>query len=48
MLKQDKRLAEQHSQMLAQNTELTREVARLTKEVHAAVYTKRGTPDVGA
>jgi uncharacterized membrane protein len=37
MLDQDKHLAEQHSQMLAQNTDLTREVAELTKQVHATI-----------
>jgi uncharacterized membrane protein len=37
LLAQDKTLAEQHAQMLAQNTELTREVARLTGELHAAI-----------
>jgi uncharacterized membrane protein len=36
-LDQDKRLAEQHAQLLAQNTDLTREVAELTKQVHAAI-----------
>jgi uncharacterized membrane protein len=48
MLEQDKHLAEQHAQMLAQNTDLTREVAKLTKEVHAAVYKDRGTPSTAA
>jgi uncharacterized membrane protein len=37
MLDQDKQLAEQHAHMLDQNTQITREVERLTKEVHAAL-----------
>jgi uncharacterized membrane protein len=37
LLAQDKTLAEQHAQMLAQNTDLTREVAKLTAELHAVI-----------
>ena len=37
VLDQDKHLAEQHSMMLAQNTELTRQVAQLTQELHDAL-----------
>jgi uncharacterized membrane protein len=37
LLAQDKTLAEQHAQMLTQNTELTRQVARLTEELHATI-----------
>jgi uncharacterized membrane protein len=37
LLVQDKALAEQHAQMLAQNTDLTREVAKLTQELHATI-----------
>jgi uncharacterized membrane protein len=44
MLEQDKHLAEQHAQMLAQNTDLTTEVAKLTREVHAAVYKDPAAP----
>jgi uncharacterized membrane protein len=37
LLEQDKALSEQHSQMLSQNTELTQQVANLTRELHAAI-----------
>jgi len=37
MLTDDKALAEQHSKMLEQNTELTRQVAQLTAELHDAI-----------
>jgi uncharacterized membrane protein len=37
LLAQDKALSEQHSQMLSQNTELTRQVAKLTEELHTAI-----------
>ncbi|HEY3828896.1 MAG TPA: DUF1003 domain-containing protein [Solirubrobacteraceae bacterium] len=37
LLLQDKTLAEQHAQMLAQNTDLTRKVAKLTQELHATI-----------
>ncbi len=43
LLEQDKALSEQHSQMLSQNTELTRQVAKLTEELHTAIC-KPGTP----
>jgi uncharacterized membrane protein len=42
LLDQDKTMAEQHSKMLAQNTELTEQVATLTRELHAVVV-KRGS-----
>ncbi|HEX4436385.1 MAG TPA: DUF1003 domain-containing protein [Solirubrobacteraceae bacterium] len=38
---EDKALGEQHSRMLAQNTELTQQVAILTKELHNAVFRDR-------
>jgi uncharacterized membrane protein len=37
LLLQDKTLAEQHAQMLTQNTQLTEQVAELTRELHAAI-----------
>ncbi len=37
LLAQDKQLAEQHTLMLTQNTELTRQVALLTQELHTAI-----------
>jgi uncharacterized membrane protein len=37
MLTEDKSLAEQHTRMLEQNTELTRELAKLTAELHATI-----------
>jgi uncharacterized membrane protein len=37
VLTDDKALAEQHSQMLQQNTELTRQVAQLTADLHNAI-----------
>jgi uncharacterized membrane protein len=37
VLAQDKTLAEQHTHMLAQNTDLTRQVAQLTQELHATI-----------
>jgi uncharacterized membrane protein len=37
VLKDDKALAEQHSRMLQQNTDLTRQVAKLTEELHNAI-----------
>jgi uncharacterized membrane protein len=39
MLAQDEKRTEQHARMLEQNTELTREVARLTEDLHAALIT---------
>jgi uncharacterized membrane protein len=47
LLAQDKDLSEQHSQMLAQNTELTRQVAKLTEELHTAIC-KPGSPPPAA
>jgi uncharacterized membrane protein len=48
LLLQDKTLAEQHAQMLAQNTDLTREVAKLTQELHATICkTPRGSTGSG-
>jgi hypothetical protein len=46
MLTQDKELSEQHARMLEQNTVLTRQVARLTEELHAALI-KRPTGSDG-
>jgi uncharacterized membrane protein len=43
LLEQDKALSEQHSQMLSQNTELTQQVAALTRELHTAIC-KPGAP----
>jgi hypothetical protein len=37
MLLDDKALAEQHSRMLEQNTALTRQVAKLTEELHTVI-----------
>ncbi len=37
MLDEDKTMAEQHSTMLAQNTQLTEQVAALTRELHNAI-----------
>jgi uncharacterized membrane protein len=48
MLAQDKTLAEQHSRMLAQNTDLTREVAQLTQELHTAICRDRDGPPTGS
>jgi hypothetical protein len=39
VLVEDKALAEQHSRMLEQNTELTRQVAKLTEELHGTICT---------
>ncbi|HST56884.1 MAG TPA: DUF1003 domain-containing protein [Solirubrobacteraceae bacterium] len=41
LLTQDKELSEQHSRMLAQNTDLTRQIAKLTEELHAATFKGR-------
>jgi uncharacterized membrane protein len=38
----EQRLAEQHLALLAQNTRMTEEIARLTRELHAAVCTEPG------
>jgi uncharacterized membrane protein len=40
LLSQDKTMAEQHSRMLAQNTELTEQVAKLTADLHTALVKK--------
>jgi uncharacterized membrane protein len=37
VLEQDRQLAEEHSRMLAQNTELTQRVVELTERLHATV-----------
>jgi uncharacterized membrane protein len=37
LLDEDKKMAEQHSTMLAQNTKLTEQVAQLTTELHNAI-----------
>jgi uncharacterized membrane protein len=39
VLVEDKALAEQHSRMLEQNTQLTRQVAKLTEELHGVICT---------
>jgi uncharacterized membrane protein len=44
LLADDKKLAEQHSQMLQQNTDLTRQVAQLTAELHNAVCVQGRKP----
>jgi uncharacterized membrane protein len=44
LLDQDKTMAEQHSQMLAQNTALTEQVATLTTELHRAICTPGSKP----
>jgi len=41
-IEQEKTLAEQHSRMLAQNTALTEQVAKLTAELHEAIVEKHG------
>lgn len=43
----DKSLAEQHSRMLEQNTQLTRQVAKLTEELHAAICKQESGPRAG-
>ena len=48
LLLQDKTLAEQHAQMLAQNIDLTRQVAELTRELHATICAGTATPDTSA
>jgi uncharacterized membrane protein len=47
LLADDKALAEQHSQMLQQNTELTRQVAQLTEDLHDTICVNRraGAPE---
>ncbi len=47
LLDQDKKMAEQHSQMLAQNTALTEQVAQLTAELHRAICLPTGSPGSG-
>ena len=46
VLVEDKTLAEQHSRMLEQNTALTRQVAKLTEELHTVICAqgKHSTP----
>jgi len=39
VLRRERDLAEQHVSLLAQNTKLTQEIARLTTELHAATCT---------
>jgi uncharacterized membrane protein len=46
-LEEDKRLAEQHAKMLAQNTRITRDVELLTKELHAAICAPGGSGATG-
>jgi uncharacterized membrane protein len=48
VLVDDKALAEQHSRMLEQNTELTRQVAKLTQELHAAICSHERDPSAEA
>ncbi len=48
MLVQDKALAEQHAQMLAQNTDLTRQVAQLTQELHTVICKDPTLPGLSA
>jgi uncharacterized membrane protein len=42
LIDQDEKMAEEHTRMLAQNTELTEQVAKLTAELHAAIVKKHG------
>jgi uncharacterized membrane protein len=44
LLTQDKTMAEQHSEMLAQNTELTEQLARLVTGVHTALLNEGKAP----
>ena len=48
VLTDEKGLAEQHSQMLAQNTELTRQVAQLTTDLHEAICVNGRTVEPGS
>jgi hypothetical protein len=41
VLRREQALAEQHLTLLAQNTKLTEEIARLTTELHAAICTEQ-------
>jgi uncharacterized membrane protein len=41
VLRREQELAEQHLTMLAQNTKLTEEIARLTTELHTAICTEQ-------
>ncbi len=43
LLNQDKSMAEQHSEMLAQNTALTEQVVKLTAELHRAICKDGGS-----
>jgi uncharacterized membrane protein len=46
MLAQDEQRTEQHARLLEQNTALTREVARLTEDLHAAlIKSSKGSAD---
>jgi uncharacterized membrane protein len=44
VLARERTMAEQHMQMLAQNTRLTEQIARLTTELHQAVCVPPGAP----
>jgi uncharacterized membrane protein len=48
LLDEDKTMAEQHSTMLAQNTQLTEQVAALTTELHNAICRDGAKPDGAA
>jgi uncharacterized membrane protein len=41
VLRREQELAEQHLTLLAQNTKLTEEIARLTTELHAAICSEQ-------
>jgi type II secretory pathway component HofQ len=46
LLAQDEQRNEQHARLLEQNTALTREVARLTQDLHAAlIQSPKGSAD---
>jgi len=45
VLERERGLAEQHLRLLAQNTELTAEIARLTTELHAVICSDSGQDD---
>jgi uncharacterized membrane protein len=44
VLNEDKSMAEQHSRMLAQNTQLTEQVAKLTRELHSTICKEGNAP----
>ena len=48
VLVEDKALAQQHSRMLEQNTELTAQVARLTQELHTVICREDPPPSAPA